>query len=95
MSQQNKRKNPKKTKKRKNPSADVHIHRAEEQLARAKETKEPVRRAQRIGAAMQEAYWVMSDDGPHRERAARIHREALKLRDAMTKRKNPFLSSLP
>jgi len=75
--------------KRKNPSADVHIHRAEEQLARAKETKEPVRRAQRIGAAMQEAYWVMSDDGPHRKRAARIHREALKLRDAMTKRKNP------
>lgn len=72
-----------------NPGPDVHIHRAREQLARARETKEPVRKAQRIGAAMQEAYWVMSDEGPYREEAAKIHREALKMRDAMTKRENP------
>jgi hypothetical protein len=73
---------------RKNPGPDVHMARAREQLARAKETKEPVRKAQRIGAAMQEAYWVMSDEGPHREEASKLHREALALRDEMT-RKNP------
>lgn len=71
------------TTERDNPGPEVHIHRARELLARAKETDEPIRKIQRIGAAMQEAYWTMSDDGPHRDEAADIHREALRMRDEL------------
>jgi hypothetical protein len=59
---------------RKNPSVDVHFHRAQELVERAENMRDVLRKTALLGAAAQEAYWLMSsDDKDMRNLGTQIH----------------------
>ena len=59
---------------RKNPSLSVHLHRAQELFDRAEAMHDVLRKTALLGAASQEAYWLISsEDEEAREVGNEIH----------------------